>query len=104
MSKTCNGCGTDKKPSSVPYVVLEDFKETAKANSLKWFIVCLVLIVLLVGSNCARLWYKSQFETVETVEEVYQEVVQEADNGENHFIGGDVIGETNNQNEEGYDN
>ena len=28
MSKTCDNCGTEKKPSSVPYAVLEDFKET----------------------------------------------------------------------------
>ena len=91
MNKTCNGCGTDKKPSSVPYAVFEDFKETAKANSLKWFIICLVLIVLLVGSNIGWLVYESQFEVVE---ETYQEVVQDAENGENHFVGGDVIGET----------
>lgn len=91
MSKTCNNCGTDKKPSSVPYAVLVDFKETAKANSLKWFIVCLVLIVLLVGSNIGWLVYESQFEVVE---ETYQEVAQDAENGENHFVGGDVIGET----------
>lgn len=91
MSKTCNNCGTDKKPSSVPYAVLEDFKETAKANSLKWFIVCLVLIFLLVGSNIGWLVYESQFEVVE---ETYQEVVQDAENGENHFVGGDVVGET----------
>lgn len=91
MPKSCNNCGTDKKPSSVPYAVLEDFKETAKANSLKWFIVCLVLIVLLVGSNIGWLVYESQFEVVE---ETYQEVVQDAENGENHFVGGDVIGET----------
>ena len=91
MLKTCNNCGTDKKPSSVPYAVLVDFKETAKANSLKWFIVCLVLIVLLVGSNIGWLVYESQFEVVE---ETYQEVVQDAENGGNHFVGGDVIGET----------
>ena len=91
MSKTCNNCGTDKKPSSVPYTVLVDFKETAKANSLKWFIICLVLIILLVGSNIGWLIYESQFEDVE---ETYQEVVQDAENGENHFVGGDVIGET----------
>ena len=91
MSKTCNNCGTDKKPSSVPYAMLEDFKETAKANSLKWFIICLVLIVLLVGSNIGWLVYESQFEVVE---ETYQEVVQDAENSENHFVGGDVIGET----------
>lgn len=56
MSKTCNNCGTDKKPSSVPYAVLEDFKETAKANGLKWFITVIVLIALLVGSNMAWLY------------------------------------------------
>lgn len=91
MAHSCNNCGTDKKPSSVPYAVLVDFKETAKANSLKWFIVCLVLIVLLVGSNIGWLVYESQFEVVE---ETYQEVVQDAENGGNHFVGGDVIGET----------
>ena len=91
MAHSCNNCGTDKKPSTVPYAVLVDFKETAKANSLKWFIVCLVLIVLLVGSNIGWLVYESQFEVVE---ETYQEVVQDAENGENHFVGGDVIGET----------
>ena len=96
MAKTCNGCGTDKKPSSVPYAVLEDFKETAKANSLKWFIICLVLIILLVGSNIGWLIYESQFEDV--VEVTTQEVEQDAENGENHFIGGDMIGEAENQN------
>ena len=91
MAHSCNNCGETKKPSSVPYTVLVDFKETAKANSLKWFIICLVLIILLVGSNIGWLVYESQFEDVE---ETYQEVVQDAENGENHFVGGDVIGET----------
>lgn len=94
MPKTCNGCSTETKtPATVPYQVFKDFKETAKANSLKWFIICLVLIVLLVGSNIGWLIYESQFETIETT----QDVIQEADNGENHFIGGDMIGETDNQ-------
>ena len=95
MPKSCNNCGTDKKPSSVPYTVLVDFKETAKANSLKWFIICLVLIVLLVGSNIGWLVYESQFEDV--VEITTQEVEQDAENGENHFVGGDIIGETENK-------
>lgn len=93
MAHSCNNCGTDKKPSSVPYAVLEDFKETAKANSLKWFIICLVLIVLLVGSNIGWLVYENSFEDVV----ISQEVEQDADNGENHFIGGDMIGETENK-------
>ena len=96
MPKTCNGCSTETKtPATVPYQVFKDFKETAKANSLKWFIICLVLIVLLVGSNIGWLIYESQFETIETTT---QEVVQEAENGENHFIGGDIVGETNDTN------
>ena len=95
MPKSCNNCGTDKKPSSVPYAVLEDFKETAKANSLKWFIICLVLIILLVGSNIGWLVYESQFEDVTEI--VTQEVEQDADNGENYFVGGDMVGETENK-------
>lgn len=97
MSKTCNNCGTNEKktPATVPYQVLVDFKETSKANSLKWFIICLILIVLLVGSNVGWLIYESQFETVETVEEY--EVVQDAEAGDNNSIinGGEIVnGET----------
>lgn len=90
MSKTCNGCGEHKFPESVPYIVHESDMSRLERQLKRLWIVILVLIFMLVGSNCAWLWYESQFETVETV----QEVVQEADNGENHFIGGDVIGET----------
>ena len=78
MAHSCNNCGTDKKPSSVPYAVLEDFKETAKANSSKWFIICLVLIVLLVGSNIGWLVYESQYEVIESTTESY-----DLDTGEN---------------------
>lgn len=92
--KTCNNCNDTKFPNNVPYQVLVDFKETAKANSFRWFIVCLVLVVLLVGSNLAWLIYESQFEEIT---ETYQEVIQEAENGKNHFVGGDIIGETNNK-------
>lgn len=95
MSKTCNNCGEDKKPSSVPYAVLVDFKETAKANGLKWFIFSMVLLVLFVGSNCIWIYRESQYEDVTEI--VTQEVEQDADNGENYFVGGDMIGETENK-------
>lgn len=91
MSKTCNGCGEHNLPESVPYIVHESDMSRLERQLKRLWIVVLVLIFLLVGSNCAWLWYENQFETVE---ETYQEVIQEADNGENHFIGGDVIGET----------
>lgn len=97
MPKTCNGCSTETKtPATVPYQVFKDFKETAKANSLKWFIICLVLIVLFVGSNIGWLIYESQLETIETVEE-YQ-IEQDAESGNNNSIinGGEILnGETN---------
>lgn len=104
MSKTCNGCGSDKTPVNVPYLVHEGDMSRLERQLKRLWIVILVLIFLLVGTNCAWLWYNSQFETVETVEEVYQEVIQEADNGENHFTGGDVIGETNSQDKESNNN
>ena len=56
------------------------------------WVTILVLIFLLVGTNGAWLWCSNQWETV------YQEVTQEADNGTNNFVGGDVIGETDYQN------
>ena len=94
MSKTCNGCGEHNLPENVPYLVHESDMSRLERQLKRLWIVVLVLIFMLVGSNCAWLWYESQFETVETV----QEVIQEADNGENHFIGGDVIGETDHTN------
>ena len=50
------------------------------------------LIVILVATNGAWIWYCNQWETI------YQEVTQEADTGTNNFVGGDVIGETDYQN------
>lgn len=91
MSKTCNNCGEHTLPENVPYLVHESDMSRLERQCKRLWVVILVLIFLLVGSNCAWLWYESQFEYIE---ETYQEVIQEADNGENHFIGGDVIGET----------
>lgn len=54
------------------------------------WIVILLLIVLLVASNCAWLWYESQHET-ETV--TTQTVTQHTDTGGNNdFVGGDKVG------------
>ena len=54
------------------------------------WIVILLLIVLLVASNCAWLYYESQYET-ETV--TTQTVTQHTDTGGNNdFVGGDKVG------------
>ena len=91
--ETCKNKTTT--PESVPYIVHESAMARAERTAKRLWITILTLILLLVGSNCAGLWYEAQFETVEYT----QEVTQEADNGTNNFVGGDVIGETNNQND-----
>lgn len=74
MSKTCNNCGTDKKPTTVPYQVVEDYKMLINSTIKRLWVVILILIFLLVGSNCAWLWYESQFQVVEeTVIEAEQD-------------------------------
>ena len=52
MSKICNNCGTDKKPSSVPYAVIADFKEMHKSTVKKlWIalIIAWVAVLVVVG-------------------------------------------------------
>jgi hypothetical protein len=91
MQKTCNSCGSEKKPQTVPYIVHESDMSRLERQLKRLWIVVLVLIFMLVGSNCAWLWYESQFETVEsTVEEV---VVDADENGIANYIGndGDII-------------
>ena len=93
-SRICNNCGTDKTPANVPYVVHESAMARAERQSKRLVAIIILLIILLVGSNIGWLVYENQFEDYV----ITQEVEQEADNGENHFIGGDYIGETKSQN------
>lgn len=93
MGKECNSCGKIDPDASIPFAAFEANEQRHERKERNFFVVILVLIGLLVLSNLAWLVYNSQFEVVE---ETYQEVVQDADTGENNFIGGDIIGETNN--------
>ena len=52
------------------------------------WLVIILLIVLLVGSNALWIWYESQFDYVSSTE-----IEQEADNGRNYIVGGDFLGE-----------
>jgi hypothetical protein len=93
--KECNGCGgASTELVRLPYDVFMAFYErTIK----RMWVLCILLIILLVGTNAAWLIYESQFETAE---ETYQEVIRDADGGgDNSFIGGDYYGETNHQDE-----
>lgn len=79
---------------SVPYAVLE--LEDRKHKRL--WIVILVLIVALLGTNAGWIYYENQFKDVVTTT---QEITQDSGDGGSNtyngdFIGGDYIGETNN--------
>ena len=78
----------------VPYIVHEgDMARMERSNKRLWIIV-LVLIVLLVGSNIAWLCYENSMEEVSTTT---SEVTQELDTGGggDAMINGDVnIGES----------
>lgn len=96
MSKTCNGCGTDKQMSvvSMSSADWQRNEQRHERREKRLIAIIVLVIVLLVGSNIGWLIYESQFEDYV----ITQEVEQEADNGENHFIGGDYIGETKSKN------
>ena len=98
--KTCNGCGTDTKaPASVPYVVHESAMARAERHTKALIWVIVLLIVLLVGSNGAWLWYENQFEVVEETTETI--ITQDNADGYNNYIGndGDIVnGEADDKN------
>ena len=96
--KKCNNCGTNSTPASVPYVVHESAMARAErqTKSLVWVVV--LLIVLLVVSNGAWLWYENQFEVVE---ETTTTITQDNADGYNNYIGndGDIVnGKADNNN------
>ena len=93
MSK-CENCSakTESSTENVPSVVYESAMAWAERSAKRMWVVIILLIVLLVGSNAAWLWYESQFEEIT--------ITQENADGYNNFIGndGDIInGETDNK-------
>lgn len=81
----------------IPFAVHESAMGRAERHikSLVWVIV--LLIILLVGSNGAWLWYENQFEVVEETTTTFEDVVQESAEGNNNIVGGDFVnGEANN--------
>lgn len=90
MSKTCDGCKNkvyteEEKMLTVPYVAHQSAAARQERQIRRMWIVVLVLIAALIGTNLAWIIYNSQFEVVE--ESVTVE--QENDNGDNNYIGND---------------
>ena len=96
--KKCNHCGTNSTPASVPYVVHESDMARAERHTKALIWVIVLLIVLLVGSNGAWLWYENQFDVVE---ETTTTITQDNADGYNNYIGndGDIVnGKADNNN------
>lgn len=62
----------------ISYVAFEGVCARFERTIKRLWILIILLTVFLVGSNCAWLYYESQFETVATTNESYE---CEADNG-----------------------
>lgn len=79
------------KMEPVPYIAHESSMARLERIIKRLWIVVLVLIILLAGTNAAWIYYESQWEDVTTT--YSQEVTQETDGGgNNNFIGGDYKG------------
>lgn len=68
-------------PQMIPYVVHES--EVARMERIikRLFIICILLIIVAVGTNAYWIWYESQFEDISTT------VTQDLDASD----GGDAI-------------
>lgn len=76
----CESC-SKRPPEPVPYVVHEADMARLERTSRRLWIVLLVLIVLLAGSNAAWIYYENSFEDIS--------ITQENEDGYNNFIGND---------------
>lgn len=54
--------------NNIPYIAHESMMARMERTIKRLWILALVLVILLVGTNVAWLYYESQFETVEETE------------------------------------
>lgn len=87
-------------PEFIPYIAHES--EVARLERIikRMFIICILLIVFLVGTNAYWIWYESQWED----EVITQEIQQDSgDGGTNTYsgkiIGGNYYGEADSEND-----
>ena len=85
----------DNSVKDIPYVAYESGLDRLERSNKRSHLLNLVLCILLLCSWIGFFVYESQFETVaETT--TTQEVMQDTENGDNQFVGGDYYGEADN--------
>lgn len=67
----------------------------AERTIKRLWILIIILVLLLFGTNAAWVYYESQLETIT----VSQEVEQDAENGSNRSVGGDYYGAAESEND-----
>lgn len=83
--------GEEKKEATIPFYAVESMLDRQGLTIKKLWIICILLIVLLVGTNALWLWYESQWEYYE--QEVEQDIEAEMEDGDFTVIGiGDNYG------------
>lgn len=89
----CASCA--HRPDPVPFAVHESAMARMERTIRRLWILLIVLVVLLVGSNALWIWYESQMEVVEDSVEL------ENENGYVNYIGndGDIYNGTDKSNE-----
>lgn len=83
----------EQEKVNVPYIVHEGDMARLERTVKRLWILCILLVLLLVGSNAGWIWWNAQWETVETTT---QEIDQDIDtgNGDATVIGiGNIYGE-----------
>jgi cell division septal protein FtsQ len=73
----------DNKIPTISYAAHEGMMARMERTIRRLWILCIILILLLAGTNAAWLWYEMQFEDVVTTNEITQDV--------NSDGGGDAI-------------
>ena len=99
MAKICDSCiskGAEnfKDMPPVHFAAHESALARSERHNKRLWIVILVLIGALIGTNLSWIIYENSFDDYV----ITQEVEQDADNGTNNFVGGDVYGKTEDQN------
>lgn len=76
----------EKHDASIPFYAVESMLDRQGLTIKRLWIICILLIVLLVGTNALWIWYESQFVYLDT-QSVEQDI--DAKTGEGDFT---VIG------------
>lgn len=75
---------------NVSFAAFESACTRLERANHRLFLIIILLLIALIGTNAAWVYYESQFEDVS----VTQRVDQDTDSGNNTFVGGDYNGES----------